>query len=44
MFGPLDAAQEDVLVRRRSGDGIAMPRETVAVVRDRGQLRQGKAG
>jgi hypothetical protein len=44
MFGPLDAAQKDLLVRRRSGVGIAMLREAVAVVRDCGPLRQGKAG
>jgi hypothetical protein len=44
LLGPLDAAQDDVPVRRHSGGGIAMPREAVAVVRDCGQLRQGKAG
>jgi hypothetical protein len=37
-------ALEDVLVRRHSGGGIARPREAVAVVRDCGPLRQGKAG
>ena len=44
LFRPLDAASDDVLVRRRSGGGISMPREAVAVVRECGQLRQGNAG
>jgi hypothetical protein len=44
VLGPFDAAQDYVSARRRSSCGIAMPREAVAVVRDCGQLRQGKAG
>src|SRR5262245_22265626 len=42
--GPLDATQDDVLVRRQSGGPLELPDEVVgAEAGDRGQLRQGRA-
>src|SRR5262249_31069963 len=39
LLGPLDAAGDDVLVRRQSGGRLELPREVVgAEVRGRGQL------
>src|SRR5262245_10528913 len=43
--GPLDAAGDDVLVRRQSGGRLELPREVVgAEAGGRGQLPQGQAG
>jgi hypothetical protein len=43
--GPLDAAGDDVLVRRRPGGRLELPRQVVgAEVGDRGQLLQARAG
>src|SRR5262249_23554089 len=42
--GPLDAAQDDVLVRRQPGGPLELPDEVVgAEAGDRGQLLQGRA-
>src|SRR5499433_518408 len=42
--GPLDAAQDDVLVRRQPGGPLQLPDEVVgAEAGDRGQLLQGRA-
>src|SRR6516165_8662182 len=42
---PLDAAQDDELVRRQSRSRLELPREVVgAEASDRGQLPQGQAG
>jgi hypothetical protein len=44
LLRPLDATQDDVLVRRQSGGGLELPREVVGVEADnRSQLRQGRA-
>jgi hypothetical protein len=44
LLGPLDATQDDVLVRRQPGGGLELPREVVGVEADnRSQLRQGRA-
>src|SRR5215475_11702216 len=43
--GPLDAARDDVLVRRQSGGPLELRDEVVgAEAGDRGQLLQGRAG
>src|SRR5262249_21604496 len=43
--GPLDAARDDVLVRRQPGGGLELPREVVgAEAGDRGDLPQARAG
>ena len=45
LLGPLDAARDDVLVRRQPGGRLELPREVVgAEAGDRGHLRQGQAG
>jgi len=44
LLGPLDATQDDVLVRRQPGGGLELPREVVGVEADnRSQLRQGRS-
>src|SRR5262245_28560195 len=44
LLGPLDAAGDDVLVRRQPGGRLELPREVVgAEVRGRGQLPKGQA-
>src|SRR5262245_34369857 len=44
-LGALDAARDDVLVRRQPRGPLELPREVVGTeVRDRGQLLQGRAG
>src|SRR6516162_9487352 len=44
-LGPLDAAQDDVLVRGQPGGRLELPCEMVsAEVGDRGHLRQGRSG
>src|SRR5260370_26608004 len=44
LLGPLDATQDDVLVRRQPGGGLELPRQVVGVEADnRSQLRQGRA-
>jgi hypothetical protein len=43
--GPLDAAQDDVLVRRQPGGRLELPREVVdAEMGDGGHLLQSQAG
>src|SRR6202051_3557910 len=43
LLGPLDAAGDDVLVRRQPGGGLELPREVVrAAAGDRGQLLQAR--
>src|SRR6516165_3103061 len=45
LLGPLDAAGEDVLVRRQPGGPLELPGEVVdAETSDRGQLLQARAG
>jgi hypothetical protein len=45
LLGPLDAAGDDVLVRRQPGCRLELPSEVVdAEVGDRGDLPQGQAG
>jgi hypothetical protein len=45
VLGLLDAAGDDVLVRRQPGGVLELPREVVGVeADDRGHLRQGRAG
>src|SRR5262245_66639188 len=45
LLGPLDAAQDDVLVRRQSGGSLELSGEVVgAKAGDRGHLVQGRAG
>src|SRR5215831_5612694 len=44
LLGPLDAAGDDVLVRRQSGGPLELPGEVVGTeAGDRGQLLQGRA-
>ena len=44
LLGPLDAAQDDVLVRRQPGGRLELPGEVVGAEADnRGHLRQGRA-
>src|SRR6516165_1062065 len=45
LLGPLDAARDDVLVRRQHGGPLELPGEVVgAETSDRGQLLQGGVG
>src|SRR6516165_1209484 len=45
LLGPLDAAQDDVLVRRQPGGPLELPDEVVgAEAGDSGHLLQGRAG
>ena len=45
LLRPLDAARDDVLVRRHPGGRFELPRKVVgAEVDGRGHLRQGQAG
>jgi hypothetical protein len=45
VLGPLDAARDDVPMRRQPGGRLELPREVVdAEVRGRGQLPQAQAG
>src|SRR6516164_1770646 len=45
LFGPLDAARDDVLMRRQPGGPLELPGEVVgAETSDRGQLVQARAG
>src|SRR5215472_17637787 len=45
LLGPLDAARDDVLVRRQPGGPLELPGEVVgAETSDRGQLLQARAG